>query len=692
MIKNFNKFLLQIKLRVILIILFGVSTLASFAQNEIKIKPNIIFILADDLGYGDVGVFYQNQRKKQGLPYMRTPSLDRMAVRGAILSQNYCNAPVCVSSRSSLMSGVTQGHSGVRDNQFDNALDDNYTIANTLKNIGYSTVAIGKWGLQGKEKVATEWPAHPLKRGFDYYYGYIRHSDGHEHYPKEGLYRGTKEVYDDYKVVTDGLDKCYTGDLFTARAKKWIVDHTKTQKAKPFFMYLAFDTPHAVTELPTQAYPAGSGLKGGLQWLGEKGKMINTASGEIDSWISSNFINQTYDDDGNKSTAKKPWPDIYKRYATVVERLDAQIGDLLQLLKDLGIEKNTLIVFTSDNGPSKESYLKEDYSPEFFKGYGPFDGIKRDVWEGGTRMPTIVQWAGKIKGGINVKTPSMSSDWLTTFLAASGYKAPARSDGVSLLPSLLNVGKQQPSTVYIEYFNEAKTPGYKDFEKDRRNHARQNMQMLRLGNYLGVRYDIQNHSDNFEIYDVLNDPKEAKNLASSMPQLQKQIKDRVLQVRMPDEKAKRPYDSEFVPGFKEVAYQRGVVWKEFSGKYSWVPQTFDLIPSGMGLLSKTEMFNIKNSKASVITYEGIIRVPADDEYCFYLTTSGKAFLKIHDASVIDADYNYHAGSEKAGKIRLKAGLHPFKLTVLQTEKNPQTLLQWSSSGFSKRNLTSENLY
>src|SRR5690606_38892789 len=141
--------------------------------------------------------------------------------------------------------------------------------------------------------------------------------------------------------------------------------------------YLAYDTPHAVIELPTSAYPAGGGLQGGLQWLGKPGKMINTADGNIDSWMDPQYANATYDHDNDPKTPEIPWPDVNKRYATVVSRIDQQVGDLLQLLKDLNIDSNTLVIFTSDNGPSQESYLNEPYTPEFFKGYGPHDGIKR---------------------------------------------------------------------------------------------------------------------------------------------------------------------------------------------------------------------------------------------------------------------------------------------------------------------------
>ena len=266
------------------ILLLSFSNLTVHAQT----KPNIIFILTDDLGYGDVGIFFQNQRQKLGdrsKPYELTPNLDAMAERGAKFTQQYCDAPVCAPSRASLLTGVNQGNANVRDNQFDKQLEDNHTLATVLKQAGYNTVAIGKWGLQGVKEECPNWPAHPLKRGFDTYYGYIRHRDGHEHYPLEGLYDGKKQVWSDYKEVSAGLSKCYTTDLWTAAAKKYIIAHQKGKDAaKPFFMYLAYDTPHAVIELPTQAYPKGGGLNGGIHWLGEPGHMINTATGTVDSY------------------------------------------------------------------------------------------------------------------------------------------------------------------------------------------------------------------------------------------------------------------------------------------------------------------------------------------------------------------------------------------------------------------------
>src|SRR5690554_4010465 len=267
------------------------TSIAPTEQDKNDRPPNILFILTDDLGWGDLGTFYQNQRWETGdqtQPFQFTPHLDEMAAQGVMLTDHYANASVCAPSRASFLLGMHQGHSNVRDNQFDKALEDNYTVGNVLQMSGYHTVAVGKWGLQGDPRWdadGADWPGHPLNRGFDEFYGYIRHRDGHEHYPVEGVYRGEKEVYHNHENVAAGLAKSFTGDLWTAFAKKWIIDHQKEKQEQPFFMFLSYDTPHAVIELPTQEYPAGAGVEGGVQWVGEPGHMINTASGEVDSWV-----------------------------------------------------------------------------------------------------------------------------------------------------------------------------------------------------------------------------------------------------------------------------------------------------------------------------------------------------------------------------------------------------------------------
>lgn len=319
-------------------------------------KPNIIFILTDDLGYGDLGVLYQNQRRVEGKPFHRTPNLDEMANEGMILTRHYVPAPVCAPSRATLLLGLHQGHADVRNNQFDKALPANHNLATVLKEAGYATVLIGKYGLQGLDgNSPSTWEAYPTKRGFDYFFGYVRHRDGHNHYPAHDVAnRGPMELYDGNAEISDHLMGCYTTDLFTARAKKYIQDHKGSHPDQPFFMYLAYDTPHAGLEIPSMPYPSGGGTSGGVQYLGENGNFINTAKGKVNS-----FIHPEYRNDD--------WPEVQRRFATMVRRIDNAVGDLIQLLQDLEIDEETLIVFTSDNGPHHESYGYGDYAPTFLK-------------------------------------------------------------------------------------------------------------------------------------------------------------------------------------------------------------------------------------------------------------------------------------------------------------------------------------
>ena len=654
-------------------------------------RPNIILIMADDMGWGDLGFQFQNQRAKLNVrsePWSKTPNLDQLASLGVQLPNHYCPAPVCAPSRASLMLGRHQGHANVRDNQFDKAIENNHTIATVLKAAGYSTAAIGKWGLQGQGNKETAWVAHPLNRGFDYYLGYMRHSDGHEHYPKEGIYRGKKEVYENRTNIAANLDKCYTADLWTAAAKRWIVEQAQDQKSeKPFFVFLAYDTPHAVIELPTQAYPEGGGLHGGLQWLGQPGHMINTASGIVDSWMHPDYARATYDHDKNPATPEVEWPDVYKRYATSTRRIDSAIGDLVQLLKDLKIDDNTMIVFTTDNGPSRESYLPEAYEPNFFNGFGPFDGIKRDLLEGGVRVSALAYWPGHFPAGRIVQTPSASYDWLPTFAQLAGVPAPAVTDGVSLVPSLTGSGKQRDSYVYVEYFEGGKTPGYEEFLPDHRNKKRNQMQMIRQNNYVGIRYNIHSHSDNFELYDIAKDPQQANNLDGKpgMDRIQQQMKDKVLQSRRPDPLAQRPYDDELIPSVSNVKTTAGVKWEAFKGNFQWVPDVTLLKPAQTGSASRPNSSVIRKTDIQALYFTGYIQAPTDGEYTFFLKTNHGAFLRLHDAALIDSDFGYASGSERQGTIRLKAGLHPFRLTYnIQAGESASPDIQWIGPGISRQ--------
>ena len=655
-------------------------------------RPNIIYILTDDLGYGDLGVLFQNARAA-GQPKEATPNLDIFAAEGIQLLRHYCPAPVCAPSRASLLLGVHQGHANVRDQQYDKALANNHTLATVLKSAGYATAVIGKWGLGGDDLGGTtpaDWPAFPTKRGFDYFFGYERHADGHDHYPKEAPYSSSsKQCYDQSNNITPSLDKCYTTDLFTARAKKWITDQHTAQPNQPFFLYLAYDTPHSVYELATQAYPSGGGASGGMKWLGTPGHMINTASGTVDSYFHPDYANATYDDDNNPATPQVAWPEAFKRYASSVRRIDDAVGDLKQLLIDLSLDTNTIVIFTSDNGPTTEDALNLSvhYAANFFDNFGPFDGVKRDTWEGGIRMPTFVRWPGTITPGTTNQTPSQFQDWMPTFTDLAGLPAPARTDGVSLVPTLLGVGTQQPSTIYVEYFDDlSATPEYPEFVPDHQGRERNQMQVIGLNGYQGVRYNIIAHSDNFEIYDVAHDLQEATNHANepAFAQLQQQMKDRVLQLRRPDSSAPRPYDYELVPASAYVSTTNGVLdYAVYEGVWPWVPDAAMLTPATTGVASGLDISVSTRDTNYAIDYKGYLRVRSNGNYTFYLNDDDGAVFRLHDATVIDDDFT-HTNGEVSGSIRLQAGLHPFHLTYRHGTGTNALSLKYSGPGITKQ--------
>ncbi|MAW93870.1 MULTISPECIES: sulfatase-like hydrolase/transferase [unclassified Leeuwenhoekiella] len=681
----------------VLVILFSQTI---YGQPKAE-KPNILFILVDDLGYGDVGVFFQNERRKRGddsEPWMATPHLDQMAYEGAMLTNHYVPAPVCAPSRASLLSGLSQGHANVRDNQFDKALANNHTLGSVLRQAGYATALIGKYGLQGSAKWSENgdaWPAQPLRRGFDYFYGYMRHGDGHEHYPNEGIYRGPKTVYENTTAIKTGLDKSYTTDLWTARAKKWITEQVK-EDDKPFFMFLSYDTPHAVLELPTQKYPEGGGLEGGLQWLGKAGKMINTASGTPDSYMHPDYKSATYDNDKNKDTPEVAWPETYKRYATSVRRIDDAVGDIFKLLEDLNIDENTLVVFASDNGPSKESYLPKGYvenTPDFFNSFGPFDGIKRDVLEGGLRTPLIVRWPAKVARNRVVESPSIFYDWLPTFTEAAGLIPPANTDGTSLIPALTGLGKQQESIVYVEYFQGGITPGYKEFAKKNQNRQRGQMQMIRKGSYVGLRYDIQSADDDFEIYNISKDKQEEYNLAEveTLRELQQLMKDEVLQLRMPDTSAIRPYDDTPIPSVKDLDVSKGYTLKQFEGLFPWLPKLDLMRPVSERKL--TDVNEMRNLEDGLYLIEAFIQVPEDGIYVFKFTAKDKGLVRLHNALLYDADYKYKTNKTLEKSVHLKKGLHPIKIYFTKCKgAGVPYEFKWTNGNIRKEDYNNNILY
>ena len=662
----------------------ALASFALLANAQAETKPNIIFILCDDLGYGDVGVFYQNQRaalKDRSVPFFSTPHIDMLARDGVKLTQHYSAAPVCAPSRASLLSGLTQGHASVRDNQFDKALPDSHTLGTVMKQAGYATAAFGKWGLQGADKAAkkgkksepeeaggeaatggvmpTGWIAYPTKRGFDHYFGYVRHVDGHFHYPKEDKI----EVWENNREVSGDLDKCYTADLFTARAKKSIADQTTAHPQQPFFIYLAYDTPHAKLQNPPSEYPSGGGLKGGVQWTGQPHAMLNTATGTVDGYMLPEYAKATWDDDHNTATPEVPWPDVQKRFANDVRRIDFCVGDMLQLLKDLNIDDNTLVVFTSDNGPSQESGLPERYAPTFFRGFGPFEGIKRDTWEGGMREPTLARWPRGIPAGRTDATPSGQWNWMSTFCELAGVPAPAASDGVSLMPSLTGNGEQRPGTVYIEYFMRGRTPNYAEFDPTHQARQRGQMQNIYLKGFKGIRYDVKSAEDDFEIYDLAKDEREIHNLAASreFAALQAEMKARVLQVRTPNASAARPYDNALVPPLMKAPNGTpGLTCTLYKGAWPWMPDFRTLAAESTGQTQTFDLAMASGDQAFGVAFTSYFHAAQDGEYTFILSSDNGAMLFLHDIRLIDEPMKIPAG-KFTGCVRLRAGWHPLRL-------------------------------
>ncbi|MGJ8725027.1 MAG: sulfatase-like hydrolase/transferase [Roseibacillus sp.] len=658
-------------------------------------RPNIIFILADDLGYGDIGVLYQNS--KSGKKF-KTPFFDQMAADGLMLDRHYCPAPVCAPSRASLLTGLHQGHANVRDNQFDKAIEDNHSLATILKAAGYSTNIIGKWGLQGGGGTPWLWPAYPTKRGFDYFYGYVGHGDGHTHYPDHVTdSRGLKRLYDQNTMVRDDLDKCFTPDLFTARAKKLITDEVNDGDEQPFFLYLAYDTPHAALQLPTIEYPgengsndlddSGLGATGGVQWNGVPGNMINTATGTIDSYRHPDYT----------TGVSNSWTDVEERFATLVRRMDDNLGDLRKTLVDLGIADNTLIVYTSDNGPHSEDYLDtadtndgSSYLPTSFQSYGPFEGQKRDCWEGGIREPSFVCWPNTVPQGKITTQHSQFHDWLPTFCEVAGVDIPARTDGVSLMPTLLepdNPNNQETPTTYIEYSTGGNTPNWSDFN----NHGgttRSQTQVIFLDGYKGIRTNPANANGNFQIYETIADPDEATNLRTTSPyfgELNERMKDRVLQIRQPTSSASRPWDSAPVPVPTTLpSLINGLGYQSYTGIWPWIPDFAELTPLTSGGLTSGIDLTVLPAGAhdSGLLFTGYLNIPTTGTWNFALLSDSGAFLRIHDVMVVDDDYE-HDGTSSSGNLLLEAGLHPFRLYYKNSKPaTPSLDLTWSGPNVS----------
>jgi arylsulfatase A-like enzyme len=430
-------------------------------------KPNILFILADDLGYGDLECYGQEK--------IKTPFINQLAREGMRFTDFYAGSTVCAPSRCSLMTGLHTGHTFVRGNKEIKPMGqvaipaETKTVAEYLKEAGYNTALIGKWGLgaPGTEGI-------PNQQGFDYFLGYLCQRHAHNYYP-EFLFRNDQRVpLEGNRVDNDRLDGAglakekvhYSHDLLAEDALKFIENNSDG----PFFLYLAVTLPHANNEA------GNNGME--VPDLGIYGR--------------------------------EDWPEPEKGKAAMITRLDKDVGRILNKMKELGIEKNTVVFFTSDNGPHQEGGVQ----PEFFKSSGSLRGIKRDLYEGGIRVPMIVRWPEKIKGDTTSRQVFAFWDFLPTACEIAGLPSPKTIDGISFLPALRGKPNKQHEYLYWEF------------------HERNPVQAVRMGKWKGIRFVNQKVT---ELYDLENDIGEITDVAEQHPDVVQQLNQILNKARIPSE-------------------------------------------------------------------------------------------------------------------------------------------------------------
>ena len=438
------------KIRPLVIIL-----IAAFALDiaTARTRPNIIFIQADDLGYGDLSCY--GQRK------FKTPNIDRLAAEGLRFTQYYAGSTVCAPSRSALMTGQHTGHTRIRGNARHPLLPEDVTVAEVLKanpGAGYKTALIGKWGLGEAGTTGV-----PNRQGFDYFFGYLNQRHAHNYYPTF-LWRDEERIKlrnvvpeedeEGSGVSTNRVD--YAHDLIAEESLKFI----ERNSGGAFFLYLAFTIPHANNEAKNKGMEVPD--------LGE--------------------------------FASEDWPDPEKAKAAMITRMDRDVGRLMALLKKLGIDDNTLVFFTSDNGPHREGGA----DPDFFDSNGPLRGIKRDLYEGGVRVPMIARWPKRIKAGAKSDQVWAHWDLLPTVAEIAGVKPPANIDGISMLNALFGRRQRNHEFLYWEF------------------HERGFSQAARMGDWKAAR---RSQDSPLELYDLKNDLGERDDVAAKHPEVVKKIED-----------------------------------------------------------------------------------------------------------------------------------------------------------------------
>jgi arylsulfatase A len=434
-------------------------------------RPNIVFILADDLGYGELGCY--GQRK------IRTPHLDRLARQGMRFTDGYTGAPVCAPARCNLLTGKHAGHAYIRDNHeigtwesFEGQLPlpaGTATLAAMLKEQGYATGAFGKWGLGGVGSTGD-----PLNMGFDTFLGYNCQRHAHDLYPRY-------LIRDSAKLFLEGNPGGPTGSTYAPDIiADGMLDFIRANKDRPFFLYHPNPLPHLALQAPQEEIDRYKGL-----------------------WPETPYTGTSY----------QPHPTPKACYAAMISILDRHVGSILALLEELGLDDNTLVVFTSDNGPT---HVKDQVDYEFFESAGPLRGLKGSVYEGGIRVPLIARWPGRIKAGDASGVPVAHYDVPATLADLLGAEPPGGTDGLSFLPTLLGRPRRQARHEFLFW----------DFAGYGGQLA------VRMGPWKGVKRDLKKNPDApLELYDLDRDIAERDDLAARRPDIAARIEEIMLQAR-----------------------------------------------------------------------------------------------------------------------------------------------------------------
>ena len=457
-------------------ILASLSLMGAFTLSAQQ-KPNVVFIIADDLGYGDLSCFGQEK--------FTTPNIDKLALSGTRFTSTYSGTTVSAPSRASLMTGLHTGHTPIRGNremkpegQFPLPADT-YSLFTLFKDAGYTTGAFGKWGLGQPGSVGD-----PNNQGIDDFFGYNCQLLAHNYYPSHLWHNQTRIEFPDND---NGGFGTYSQDLI----QEYTINFIKKNSDKPFFLFVPTVVPHA--ELITPEDSIIQHFRGMYPEVPHKG----ADSGP--TFRKGGYMSQDYPN---------------AMYASMVTRLDNYVGQIIAELKKQGVYENTLIVFTSDNGPHTEG----GNMPDFFNSNGVFRGYKRDLYDGGIKVPTIVSWPNNVPSGEKNDFTYAFWDYLPTFAELLNTDIKHDIDGISVLPTLLAKDGQEEHDYF--YFEFQEMGGRQAVVKD---------------NWKLLHQNIRTENPTFELYNLASDPSENNNIIKLYPEIEKELKTIMKEARTDDE-------------------------------------------------------------------------------------------------------------------------------------------------------------